>query len=263
MKRRIPLFIVVCITALAGMGCVAKPEFTGRVKVLTYDADDPEYLTPDIASLIREADADVVCVQEARRNWCREFSQQFRKEYPEQLFDDFWLDLNFGFGYSKQPAFFSKYELRVIQYVPPVEKGWSNSWIVEAQTPAGPVRFANVRMGMLPGEVDAVLDVMKPQAPSIIAGEFLRENRNYAIRRANSMGYIDVLPRFDDKTPTWRVRQMLVHVAREQRDRILCSSHFEPVSARVLSTDKSDHSPVVAELKLVESAPRVAPRLWR
>ncbi len=255
MNRRFQLpnaFLVSVMTALA---CTAKPEFTGRVTVLTYDADDPTYLTGEISSVIRQANADVVCVQEARSAWCREFRRQFREEYPQKLFVNKWLD----FGFGKQPAFFSKYALRAVQYVPSVENGSPNSWIVEADTPAGPVQIANVRLSGAALEMDAVLTAMKPDVPTIIAGEF-NSQRDAAVGRAVEKGYIDALPRFDAKTPTWRVRQLLVHVAREQRDHILCSSHFEPVSACVLSTDKSDHSPVVAELKLTETAASMTER---
>lgn len=248
MNRRLPLLIACLIAFATLLCCTAKPEFTGRVTVLTYDADDPTYLTGELSSIIRLANADVVCVQEARGEWCREFRRQFREEYPETLFVNTWLD----FGFGKQPAFFSKYALRAVQYVPPVENGSSNSWIVEADTPAGPVQIANVRLSGVAQEMDAVLNALKPGVPTIIAGEF-NSQRDAAVGRAVEKGFIDTLPRFDAKTPTWRVRQ-LVLVARAQRDHILCTSHFEPVSARVLSTDKSDHSPVVAELKLAESA---------
>ena len=248
-RRNLTLFALVAVT-IPSLGCIAKPEFTGRVTVLTYDADDPEYLTPEIASLIREADADVVCVQEARIEWCREFKRQFKDQYRARLFDDRFL----SFHFTKHLAIFSKYSLRSIKSYPPLDDDSSAvCWIVEAETPAGPVQIANVRLMGQQAEMDATLAAMKPQSPSIITGEFSGDRKDSAIQRAERSGFTDVLPRLDAKTPTWKVRQLII-VARAQRDHILCSSHFEPVAARVLSTRKSDHSPVWAELKLVEKA---------
>lgn len=275
-RRRSTAGVLIGLTLL-GLGCVAKPEFTGRVTVLTYDADDQAYLTSDMASLIRKANADVVCVQEARDGWCRDFKRQFREEYPESLFAKQGI---INFDIMSQPAFFSKYALHPVQYVRPLEKGWTRSWIVEADTPAGPVQIANVVLESVTGgltgrgagffgfpkvherEVDGILDKLPADAPTMIVGNFNGNATDPGVQRARERGFSDALTQFDSTTPTWRGTNFGASVS-GQRDHILCSSHFEPVSACVLSTDKSGHSPVLVELKLVEfptTAPVVASR---
>jgi len=255
------------------LGCAAKPEFSGRLKVITYNANDSAELAPDVERAIREADPDLVCVQEARISWCHSFKHRLGDRYRTARFADG------GFGEiissalmlsGERPAFFSKYAIREIGYLPRAITGtsdamWSDVWLVEAETPAGVVKLVSVSLDSHHSNLDEIVAAVGGQSPALIMGEFGEERIDTAMAKTQRAGFTDVLPKFDPNTPTWRGWRR-IWPRHAQRDHILCSQHLRPEGARVISTRASKHSPVFAEMTLIETpttAPAVAPRLWR
>lgn len=233
---------------------------TGRLRVLTYNIQADRSPTNDATQVILDADADVVCLQEVGPAWHRHLRSNLRRRYPATLFRDF----NGGFGGL---AFFSKYSLREICYLPPSNGGWFPAWVVEADTPAGPVQVANVHLrpliagvgGKAVGyftvprvhgrEIDAVLGAMAHGRPALIAGDFNGDDDDPAVKRLGEQAFTDALPAVGDRTPTWRGRVLRVPI-KAQPDHLLVSPHFSCLSARVLDSGGSDHCAVLGEFVL-------------
>ena len=239
------------------------PVFTGRVSVLSYNVQTTREPSVETEQVIREADADVVCLQEVSSAWHGFLWPRLRDTYPAALHRDF----RDGYGGL---AFYSKYPLRDIQYLPPPDGAWYPAWVIDAETPAGPVQIANLhfralradRGGSAVGyftvprmhrrEVDAILDVLTPNVPTMLIGDFNGNENDPGVWQASCAGFIDVLPLFDRGTPTWRGRLWKFPIS-ARPDHILCSRHFRPEFAGVLDCGGSDHCPVMAELTLVDT----------
>lgn len=255
---------------VGGSPRVPAPVFTGRVSVLSYNVQTTRSPCDETARVILEADADVVCLQEASTSWHEFLKPRLRDLYPASLHRDF----RGGYGGL---AFYSKYPLRDVHYLPPLPDAWYPTWIVEAETPAGPVQIANLHFRALiadrggrawgyfsvprlhVGEMDAILDVLTPGVPTMLIGDFNGNENDPGVWRATCAGFTDVLPAFDRDSPTWRGRLWKLPIS-ARPDHILCSRHFRAESARVLDCGGSDHCPVRAELTLVELTATMAAR---
>jgi len=242
---------------------IPSPTFTGRVTVLTYNVQTTREPSIETERVIRAADADVVCLQEVSPAWHGFLWPRLRDRYPAALHRDF----RGGYGGL---AFYSKYPLRDIQYLLPPAGAWYPAWVVEAETPAGAVQIANLhfralradRGGSAVGyftiprmhrrEVDAILDVLTPDVPTLLIGDFNGNEDDPGVWNACYAGFVDVLPIFDQSTPTWRGRLWKFPIS-ARPDHILCSPHFRAEGARVLDSGGSDHCPVWSELTRVNS----------
>jgi len=241
---------------------VPTPVFTGRVSVLTYNLQADRAPSEETERVIREADADVVCLQEVGPAWHSFLRRRLRDQYPAMLHRDF----RGGYGGL---AFYSKYPLRDLQWLPPPPGAWYPAWVIEAETPAGPVQIANLHCRALIAdvggravgyftiprlhrrEIDAILNVLAPDKPTLLIGDFNGNEGDPGVKQARRAGFADVLPAFDRISPTWRGRAFKVPIS-ARPDHILSSRHFRAMSASVLDCGGSDHCPVWAELTLVE-----------
>jgi len=242
---------------------IPRPAFSGRVSVLSYNVQTTREPSEDTVRVIREADVDVVCLQEASSAWHHFLWPRLRDKYPARLHRDF----RGGYGGL---AFYSKYPLRDVRFLPPPPNAWYPAWIVEAETPAGLIQIANLHFRALiadrggralgyftiprthRGEADAILDVLTPGIPTLLVGDFNGNENDPGVWRAERAGFIDVLPQFDRTTPTWFGRLWKLPIS-ARPDHILCSPNFRATSARVLDCGGSDHCPVWSELIIVDS----------
>lgn len=242
---------------------IPKPAFTGRVTVMTYNVQTTREPSDETVRVIGEADADVVCLQEVSPAWHHFLGSRLREQYPAQLHRDF----RGGYGGL---AFYSKYPLRDVQYLPPPPNAWYPAWIVEAETPAGPVQIANLHFRALIAdrggrawgyfsiprlhvrEMNAILDVLTPDVPTLLIGDYNGNENDPGVWRAVCAGFADVLPGFDRDSPTWWGRLWKLPIS-ARPDHILCSRHFRADAAQVLNSGGSDHCPVRAELTLVDT----------
>jgi len=238
---------------------------TGRLRVLTYNIQADRSPSDDTTQVILDADADVVCLQEVGPAWHRHLRLNLRKRYPATLFRDF----NNGFGGL---AFFSKYSLREICYLSPSNGGWFPAWVVEADTPAGPVQVANVHLrpliagvgGKVVGyftvprvhgrEVDSVIAALDVNRPVVFAGDFNGDVDDPGAVRLMQLGFTDALAFAGDRTPTWRGRLLKVPIS-AQPDHIQGSRQFRCGSAQVLNSGGSDHCPVLATFRIESNTP--------
>lgn len=240
---------------------IPRPVFTGRVSVLSYNVQTTRKPSDETLRVILESDADVVCLQEASSTWHEFLNPRLCDRYPASLHRDF----RGGYGGL---AFYSKYPLRDVRYLPPLPSAWYPAWIVEAATPAGPVQIANLhfraliadRGGAALGfftvpplhhfEMESILDALAPGVPTLLIGDFNGNEDDPGVELARREGFTDILPQFDELTPTWRGHFWKVPIS-ARPDHILCSAHFRAEAAKVLSSGGSDHCPMWCELTRV------------
>jgi len=255
----IALRLATALACLAALGCAPtrKPaEPTGpHFSVLTYNVNfgGPR---PDLAAeAIRNADADVVALQETNPAWERFLRPRLEERYAHVRFRHC--------GGAGGMAFLSKWPLRERAYARP-EAGWFPGWVVEIQTPVGPVQFLNVHLrppvsgrgsvGIGPyfstkpirlAEVQALHKRLEPGKPTIILGDFNEDDSGRAVRWLRGQGMTDALREFDRRTSTWRWRTRYLTL-RHRLDHILYSPELHCLSAGVVKAGGSDHYPVIA-----------------
>lgn len=264
-----PILALACVVAL---GCrpVRKPEGpTGpHASVMTYNVNfgGPR---PDLAAeAIRNADADIVALQETNPAWERFLRPRLEEHYAHMRFRHC--------GGAGGMAFLSKWPLRERAYARP-EAGWFPGWVVEVQTPVGPVQFLNVhlrppvsdrgRLGVGPyfstkpirlAEIQALHEHLEPGKPAIILGDFNEDDSGRAVRWLREQGMTDALREFDRCTSTWRWRTRYLTL-RNRLDHIFYPPGLYCLSARVIKAGGSDHFPVIALFQKAREGSRTTP----
>ena len=257
-RRTLSLWLPIVVVALALLcsGCarIRKPTApTGQhYRILTYNVNrgsDPK----EIAEVIRRAGADIVCLQETD-DVEADFKAALASEYPTMAFRDSETRVGGGF------AFLSKYPAREVAWIPS-ETEWFAGWILEFETPTGPVQVLNVhlrppikgRRSFVKGylfsrgdrlrEVEFFYSKRDAKTPLIVAGDFNDTAGSRAGSFLKRKGLTNALPEFDRRTPTWKWRSGWLTL-RRRMDHIFYSSDLECFSARVIEAGPSDHFPV-------------------
>lgn len=136
------LFIAGCIP-----GKRAEPITGLHVSVLTYNVNWG-MPAPELAvKAITEADADLLCLQETTPAWEQYLRPRLESKYPYIRFCHYR-----GAGGL---AVLSKMPLKEIAYVPS-KVGWFPGWILEGETPIGPIQILNVHLHPAVGERGSV-----------------------------------------------------------------------------------------------------------
>ncbi|NQT88378.1 endonuclease/exonuclease/phosphatase family protein [bacterium] len=256
MPNRWAAVLALC-ALVTGCARTRKPQSpTGpHISVLTFNVNygGPR---PDLAAkAILDADAGVVALQETTSSWQEYLTPRLRSRYPHIAF-------RHGPGAGGM-AFLSKWPLVEKGYGRP-EAGWFPGWIVEAQTPIGPVQFLNVHLrpavsdkgsvGVGPylstkkvrlSEVQSLHRQLAKDTPTIVLGDFNEGDSGSAVEWLVGQGFIDALREFDRRAKTWRWRTRYVTL-RGRLDHILYSTGIHCLSARVMGAGESDHLPVLA-----------------
>jgi len=251
------LFLAVACAVTIGCRPVRKPEepIGPHFSVLTYNVNvgGP---SPDLAAAaIRNADADIVALQETSPAWEQLLMPRLGDRYAHMEFRHA--------GGAGGMAFLSKWPMGDGTYGRP-EAGWFPGWVVEVQTPVGPVQFLNVHLrppvsdrgsvGVGPYvstksvrllEIQALHRQLEPGRPTVILGDFNEDDSGRAVGWLREQGMIDALREFDRRTNTRRWRTSYVTL-RDRLDHILYSSGLHCLSARVVEAGGSDHYPVIA-----------------
>ena len=213
---------------------------------------------PDLAvSAIRDADADVVCLQETTPAWERHLSDGLSGVYPQMTFKDAQ-----GAGGM---AILSKLPFREVYYGRSAV-GWFPAWIVAAGTPAGTVQLVNVHLRPPLGEggkvsagaylhsrdvrreeIEEASGHVEPGLATIFLGDFNENDDGQAIGLLRGRGFTDALRTFDPHARTWEWRSASSPVKLTGRyDHVLCSPALRCLDARVIRAGASDHYPIVA-----------------
>ena len=231
------------------------PHFT----LLTYNVNWGGPAPELAARAIVDSGADIVCLQETTPQWEAFLRGRLRAEYP--------------FMHFRHPteragggcAFLAKSRSTEVAYISS-NTGWFDNWIRLFHTPAGPVQVLNVHLrppvsdrgsfgvsGYF-GTGDDRLDELersfaglRPNVPAIVAGDFNDHDNSAVMNWLRSKEYMNALPQFDRRTPTWQWRYGLVTL-RRRMDHIVYSPELYCYNAAVLPAGASDHFPVLAVL---------------
>jgi endonuclease/exonuclease/phosphatase family metal-dependent hydrolase len=258
------LTISTLVVALVSLSTCAtlrtpRPAVGARLAVLTYNINWGQPDQTEALAAIRDADADIVCLQETTPRWERFLVPRLRELYPHQRF-------RHSPGAGGQ-AILSKRPFRDVEWSTP-GAGWFPFWVVEAQTEMGDVQIAGVHLrpplgengGLSVGaylrsgsthrrEVEELMSHIDPARPLIIAGDFNEEDSGTAIEWLDERGLTDALPLFDRSTDTWRWPTSVLTLT-GRYDHVVFSRHFDCVRAEVIERGESDHLPVLAVLEL-------------
>lgn len=258
--------LVVTALALNEFGCLAStrtapPRAAPReLRVMTYNVNFG--LQGDDATLdaMRAPDADIVLVQESNEGWELAIRQRLHGTYPHM-----------AFGHPERMpagglAVLSRYPFEVREQSPS-DGGFFFAWRLVVHTPRGPVQMLNVHLrpqvtddgSFVRGhfstghlrrrEITAHLRNMDPTMPTIIAGDFNESERGEAVRSLTDRPMRSALREFAPNDTTWRW-PIGPLVARQRFDHILYDPRaFECVHARVSHEGRSDHEPVIADLR--------------
>jgi endonuclease/exonuclease/phosphatase family metal-dependent hydrolase len=227
------------------------------------------------AEIIREANADLVCIQESRPEFEQGLKRELGGEYPHVMFrgdNDRFPAERFGF--------LSKYPVRKETFLP-AQFGIFGTWIVEVDVAADRganatetiIQVANVHLEpirapeqsqfptlhrvfaetekMHANEVARIFEHLSPALPTIVAGDFNSLSSGAAPAFLRKQGYIDSFAAVTDAADmkaTWRWPTRWLDLA-GRIDYIFHSPHFRTVSSYIADQTISDHSLVVSTLK--------------
>lgn len=212
---------------------------------------------PELAiDAIRQADPDIICLQETNPDWEEIIGSKLGHFYP---FSHFRHE-----PYAGGMAILSKWKLEEVTDLDP-KIGWFPAQRAIIKTPAGPIQILNVHLrpprsddgSFVSGyfttpkvrekEIEARWTQLKPDIRTIVIGDFNEDDGGRAVAFAHGHGYTDALAEFDTRTPTWHWRVRMVDLT-SRLDHILYSPGFHCFSAQVLREEASDHYPVIATM---------------
>ena len=269
-KRSFSSFLLLCLISCVGCARTAPqqalaapgPPAGPTVRVMTYNVNWGG-ARPDLAVMaIREADADVVCLQETTPEWEAYLRLELAATYPHLMFRHS--------GGAGGLAFLSRNPLEDVEYIQ--TPGWFPGWLVRAETSIGTVQFLAVHLrpplgenggvsvsGYLRSREVRVREVqtlharLNASAPAIILGDFNENESGEAFQWLIGQGLINALASADGQTHTWEWRTSL-DTLRNRFDHILLSPNLRAEDARVMRAGASDHFPVVASIGRSTSA---------
>jgi vancomycin resistance protein VanJ len=232
-----------------------KPPSGPHFTVMTYNVNFGMPGADEAAEAILESDADIVCLQETTPAWRQYLTRKLGGKYPHSLYKDL--------GGAGGMAVLSKQPFRDVAYTRP-QAGWFPSWIIQADTPLGPVQICNVHLrppltprgSLSPAayfnapetharEIAEAYEEMDSSRPRLVVGDFNENDFGGGIAWLAERGFKSALAQFDTSTKTWRGKAGLFTLS-ERLDHILHSSDLQAASAWVVEKGKSDHRPVVA-----------------
>lgn len=195
-------------------------------------------------------DADILVIQELTPAWAEALADRFAPDLPHQLF----LPDTRGAGGL---AILSRWPVAQHAFVgSPVD--WFPGWVLHVQTPHGPLQVLTVHLkppvadtgGFVVGafttgddrlaELQAYVDVLAPDMPTVVAGDF-NERTGPAISLLEDLGYTQAIPPGD----TWRWPTPVLTL-RNQLDHLFISPGLHARDGAVLDLGRSDHLPIRA-----------------
>lgn len=264
-SRWLPLALLACAACSraslasydAGMGsdaAHAPPQTAGALRVLSFNvnynlADDDE-----VVAVVRDVDADLVLLQETTPGTERVLGKALGARYPHTFFEH--REVSAGMGVL------SRHPLRERQVIEPAPGGWFPALRVVVDTPEGPIEAIDVHLrpqvsdsgsvlsgifttsGARGAEARALAPRLSPELPSVVAGDFNESRSGAAIATFRGAG----LERAAIEGPTWRWHTSLGEV-RAELDHVLVDDRLEVVAAERLDRGRSDHLPLVVELR--------------
>ena len=241
--------IICTVVLLAAAGCGNAPPQPGagrRFSVLTFNVKYSRPKPAKVIDAIRQASADVVCLQEADQAWEQVVRKELAGQYPHMVF---------------RRRFFRAGGIAILSRFPIAEEacfrpkaGLFPVLLVRVETPAGPVHFLNVHLRppqWLGGpvhhrrEMEEALAKCEGLAPLIVLGDFNEPDAGAAVALLKARGMSDALDLCEPATVTWRLQSKWGSVE-ARLDHMLAQPPLRCLSARVITSEASDHRPVLA-----------------
>lgn len=212
---------------------------------------------------VRDADADIVLLQETTEAGAEAFAEALVDDYPHLSFED--CCNAGGLGYlSKHPILLDDY-----LEPPDIEGAWFPAWRVVVQTPLGPVQTLSVHLrppvsdsgSWVSGqfttpkirakEIEAFWALLDHDMPTIVAGDFNEGKNGRAVKFLEEQGMVSALPQVSRNAKTWHWPTKVGELT-AMLDHVVYGPPLELVHAEVLDEGVSDHYPVRAVFKLAE-----------
>lgn len=258
--KRAALWILLVGMALVAGTCVPKAGPAGRaLTVVSYNVNYGVPGPAEAVAALREADADIVCLQETNATWEAALRHGLADKYKQMLFRH--LPAAGGL------AVLSKWPLTDVAYHWPKVKGsWFPGWLLTAETPDGPVQLLNVHLrpalsdqgsatlvGVVTsarvrrGEIEELHEQLDPGTPAIMLGDFNEGDQGDALRWLKSKGLTSALTKYQPLATTWHHTMGVLPIV-SRFDHVFHTDHFTCTGARVIRKGLSDHFPVLAVL---------------
>jgi endonuclease/exonuclease/phosphatase family metal-dependent hydrolase len=249
------------VTLSCSQCMLRKPDVpTGpHIKVLTWNINWGMSEAYKTLAVLRDAGADIVCLQETTANWETLLRGELSSEYPYMRFRHF--------GGAGGQAVLAKKPFQEREYVLPKD-AWFPGWICDFDTDVGPLQILSVHLhpqlndrGSFTlsaysttkkvrfNEVQTLFPLLQKETPSLILGDFNEDESDKASQWVAKQGFTDALYEFDRESRTWKWKVSIVMISK-RFDRIFYSPGLYCFSAEVIEGGGSDHFPVMAIFKL-------------
>ncbi len=259
--RRLLSLTIFLLVAAAPIAC--GPAITAQRRtpvgphfsILTYNVNFGRPSACETVIAIRRIDADIVCLQETSPAWQKHLSEGLKGQYPYERYRHY--------GKAGGLAVLSKMPFKDIAYTNP-KPGFFPSWVVQADTPLGPVQICQVHLNapivkegtaslckyLKNGEthiaeLSEVFGSLDTKLPRLILGDFNENDHGGGIKWLREKGFSDALSKFDTSCDTWRWKYGIL-TFRDRLDHITYSKDLRPASTWVVYEGKSDHFPLMA-----------------
>jgi endonuclease/exonuclease/phosphatase (EEP) superfamily protein YafD len=227
------------------------------LRLLTYNlnfgiaGDEPTIVA------IRDADADLVLLQETNRRWERALRAALAGAYPQMVFRNR--------GDAGGLAVLSRLPLIEIEFLPPVPEGWFAAARLVVETSFGRVQALSIHLhppvsdggsfvsghfttpAIRVAEIRGFVARLSPDYPTLVAGDFNEEEDGGAVKVLLDRGMRSALAGYAPEQPTWRWKTVLGTLHR-QLDHVFYDARLVAVWAEVRTAGRSDHLPVIAVL---------------
>ncbi|MCP4447031.1 MAG: endonuclease/exonuclease/phosphatase family protein [Myxococcales bacterium] len=233
-----------------------QPGTAATLKVMSFNVNFGLDGDADSLAAIRNADSDIVLLQETTAVWEQHIRRHLGDIYPHMAFRQCC-----GAGGL---AILSKGRLLEDEYLQASAKGgWFPAWRHVVETPVGRVQALNVHLrpaisrggsvfrgyfstpSVRRKEIDAFVASLDDTLPTIVAGDFNEDSDGDAVQFLRKKGLRSALPEFRPGADTWRW-QTSVGTIHSQLDHIAYDPRLMPLDAVVVKRGHSDHWPIVA-----------------
>jgi len=246
-----------CRTSRPASALDAAHDLEPDLRVATFNLNFGLAGDPETLEALEALDVDILLLQETNDVWEASVAERLRDRFPHQRWHP---ATDYPAGGS---AILSRYPLRALT-VSPSAAGWFAALATVVDTPRGPVQLLDVHLkpsvsasgSVVSGyfstppervaEIEAHLDALDADTPTIIAGDF-NEQSGGALDVLEDRGY--VRPATPRTTWRWSVGPFRLH---QRLDHVLHTDHLRCTHLEVRDEGRSDHLPVVAHLRFVD-----------
>lgn len=252
------LLLASCASRSGPVAPPHEPRAAGTLTVMTYNVNFGMAGDTPTLDAIRDADADLVFLQETNEAWEVDLRRELGGKYPHM---DFRHCCRAG-----GLAVLSRHPFVTRDYIP-ASSGWFPAWRVIVTTPVGELQVLNVHLhppvsesgSVVSGyfstqrvrraEIEAFFAHVEAGIPTLVVGDFNEDAGGDAIAFLRERGFDSALPRRLGNVRTWHWRTSLGTVS-HQLDHIVHDRTLDPLDVRVIEAGRSDHFPVVASFAL-------------